>query len=61
MSLFYLYFLHCSLIYFSALIFPQFSVIMKLNETSYKQWVKFLMMNLTIMKLDLTLKVEALP
>ena len=34
---------------------------MKLNGTNYKQWVKSLMMNLTIMKLNLTLKVEAPP
>ena len=32
---------------------------MKLNETNYKQCVKSLIMNLTIMKLNLTLKVEA--
>ena len=34
---------------------------MKLNMTNYKQWVKSLMMNLTIMKLNLALKVEAPP
>ena len=34
---------------------------MKLNETNYKQWVKSLMMNLTIMKLNLDLKVKAPP
>ena len=59
MSLFYMYFLHCSLIYSSTLSFPQFSAITKLNGTNYKQWVESLMMNLTIMKLNLTLKVEA--
>ena len=37
MSLFCIYFLHCSLVYFSALISLQFSVIMKLNGTNYKQ------------------------
>ena len=36
MSLFYMYFLHCSLVYSLALRFPQFSVIMKLNGTHYK-------------------------
>ena len=59
MSLFYMYFLHYSLIYSSALSFPQFSTIMKLNGTNYKQWFEYLMMNLTIMKLELALKVEA--
>ena len=29
---------------------------MKFNMTNYKQWVKSLMMNLTIMKLNLALK-----
>ena len=61
MSLFYMYFLHCSLVYSSTLNFPRFSVITKLNGTNYKQWVKSLMMNLTIMKLNLILKVEAPP
>ena len=61
MSLFYMYFLHCSLVYSSVLSFPQFFAITKLNETNYKQWVKSLMMNLTIMKLKLALKVEAPP
>ena len=59
MSLFYMYFLYCSLIYFPALSFPQLSAITKLDRTNYKQWVKSLMMNLTIMKLNLALKVEA--
>ena len=36
MSLFYMYFLHCSLVYSSSLSFPQLSIIMKLNETNYK-------------------------
>ena len=54
-------FLHCSLVYSSALSFPQFSVITKLNEINYKQWVESLMMNLTIIKLNLALKVEAPP
>ena len=35
--------------------FSQFSVIMKLNGTNYKQCVKFLIMNLTIIKLNLAL------
>ena len=61
MSLFYMYFLHCSLIYSSTLSFPQFSAITKLNGTNYKQWVESLMINLTIMKLNFTLKVEAPP
>ena len=60
MSLFYMYFLHCSLVYSSALNFSQFSTITKLNGTNYKKCVKSLMMNLTIMKLNLALKVEAL-
>ena len=60
MYLFYIYFLYCYLVYSSALNFAQFSAIMKLNETNYKQWVKSLMMNLTIMKLNLALKVELL-
>ena len=42
MSLFYMYFLYCSLVYSSALSFPQFSIIMKLNWTNYKEWVKSL-------------------
>ena len=61
MSLFYMYFLHCSLVYSSGLSFPRFSVITKLNGTNYKQWVKSLMINLTIMKLNLALKVEVPP
>ena len=32
---------------------------MKFHESNYKKWVKSLIMNLTIMKLNLTLKVEA--
>ena len=59
MSLFYMYFLHCSFIYSLSLSFPQFSTITKLNGTNYKQKVKSFMMNLTIMKLNLALKVEA--
>ena len=61
MSLFYIYFWHCSLVYSLVLSFPQFSVITKLNVTNYKQWVKSLMMNLMIMKLNSALKVEASP
>ena len=61
MSLFNMYFLYCSLVYSSALSFPQFSAIMKLNGTNYEQWVESLMINLTIMKLNLALKVEAPP
>ena len=37
------------------------STIMKLNERNYKQWVEYFMMNLTIMKLNLVLKVKASP
>ena len=36
MSLFYVYFLHCFIVYSLALSFPQFSAITKLNETNYK-------------------------
>ena len=54
-----MYFLYCSLVYYSILGFPQFYTITKLNETNYKQWVKYLMMNLTIMKLYMTLKLES--
>ena len=36
MSLFYMYFLHCSLVYSSASSFPQFFAITKLNGTNYK-------------------------
>ena len=61
MSLFYMYFLYCSLVYSSTLSFSHFSTIMKLNGTNYKQWVESLMMNLTIMKPNLALKVEAPP
>ena len=61
MSLFYMNFLYCSLVCSSSLSFFQFSVITKFNGTNYKQWVKFLMINLTIMKLNLALKVEAPP
>ena len=35
MSLFYMYFLHCSFVYSLALSFPKFSTITKLNETNY--------------------------
>ena len=59
MSLFYMYFLHCFLVYSSTLTFSQFYTITKLNGKNYKQWVKSLIINLTIMKLNLTLKVEA--
>ena len=53
---------YIALLFFSlALSFPQFSVIMKLNGTNYKQWVEYLMMNLMIMKLNLALKVETPP
>ena len=61
MSLFYMYFLQCSLVYSSTLSFPQFFAITKLNGTNYKQWVKSFMMNLKIMKLNMALKVEAPP
>ena len=61
MPLFYMYFLHYSLVYSSSLSFPQFFVITKLNRTNYKQCVKSLIMNLKIMKLNLALKVEAPP
>ena len=61
MSLFYMYFLHCSHVYSSVLSFPRFFAIAKLNGTNYKQWVIYLMMNLIIMKLNLILKVEAPP
>ena len=36
MSFFYMYFLHCSFVYFSTLSFLQFSAITKLNGTNYK-------------------------
>ena len=36
MFLFYMYFLHCSLVCSSDLSFPQFFVITKLNGTNYK-------------------------
>ena len=36
MSLFYMYFLHYSLVYSLALSFPQFFVITKFNGTNYK-------------------------
>ena len=36
MSLLYMYFLHCSLVYSSTLSFPLFSAITKLNRTNYK-------------------------
>ena len=36
MSLFYMYFLHYSLVYSSVLSFPKFSAIMKVNEINYK-------------------------
>ena len=35
---------------------PKISVILTLNGTNHKQWVKALMMNLTIMKMDLALR-----
>ena len=55
--LFYMYFLHCSLVYSLTLSFPRFSAITKLNVTNYKQLVESLKMNLTIIKLNLALKV----
>ena len=61
MSLFYMYFWYCFLVCSSGFSFLQFSAITKLNETNYKQRVKSLMMNLIIMKLKLTFKVEAPP
>ena len=61
MPLFYMYFLHYSLVYSLSLSFPQFFVITKPNRTNYKQCIKSLMMNLKIMKLNLALKVEAPP
>ena len=61
MSLFYMYFLHCSLVFSLALSFPQFSVITKLNRANYKQLVEYLMMNLMIIKLNLVLKLEIPP
>ena len=61
LSLFFMYFLHCSLFYSLVLSFPQLFAITKLNGTNYKQCVKYLMMNLTILKLNLVLKVEAPP
>ena len=61
MSVFYMFFSHYSLIHSSALRFPQLFAITKLNETNYKQWVKSLMMNLMIMKLNLALKFEVPP
>ena len=36
MSLFYMYFLHLSLVYSSFFSFPRFFSIMKLNGTNYK-------------------------
>ena len=57
MSLFYMYFLYYSLVYSLALSFSQFSIITKLNRTNYNQWIKSLVMNLTIMKLNLALEV----
>ena len=54
-----MYFLYCFLVHSSTLSFSQLFAIMKLNGTNYKQWVRSLMMNLTIMKLNLSLKVEA--
>ena len=56
-----MYFLYCSLIHSSTLSFLQLFAIMKLNGTNYKQRVKYLMMNLIIIKLNLALKVEAPP
>ena len=50
-----------SCLYFIFELFLQFSIITKLNGTNYKQWVKSFMMNLTIMKLNLTLEVEVTP
>ena len=35
MSLFYMHFLYCSLVYYSTLSFPEFFVIIKLNGTNY--------------------------
>ena len=61
MYLFYMYFLHCCIVYSSVLSFSHFSAITKLNGTNYKQCVESLMMNLTIMKLNLALKVKAPP
>ena len=56
-----MYFLYYFLVYSSAFSFPQFLSITKLNETNYKKFVESLMMNLTVIKLNLALKVEAPP
>ena len=56
-----MYLWHCYLVYSFVFNFPRFSVITKLNGTNYKKWVKYLMMNLIIMKMNLVLKVEAPP
>ena len=38
---------------------PHVSAILILNGTNHKQWIESLMMNLTIMKMDLALRTEA--
>ena len=50
-----------ALVSYSALGNPKISVILMLNRTNHKQWVQSLMMNLTIMKMDLALRTTAPP
>ena len=40
---------------------PKISAILMLNGTNHKQWVEALMMNLSIMKMDLALRTNAPP
>ena len=45
----------------SAMSNPTASAFLKLNGTNHRQWIKSLMMNLTVMKLDLALMVSCPP
>ena len=50
-----------ALVFHSALAYPKISTILTLNGTNHKQWVESLMMNLTIMRMELALRTTTLP
>ena len=50
-----------ALVSHSALSNPRTSAMLTLNGTNHKQWVESLMMNLTLMRVDLALRTDAPP
>ena len=60
MILFYMQLMVVALVSHPALGNPKISVILTLNRINHKQWVEYLMMNLTIMKIDLALRTTVL-